>query len=97
MREKTNEFLTLQKVYDMTEYAYQALAQYPKSEKFALAADIKRVMDEILGYCIEVPYPAETRMILGVNPDDPAFGGDLEAHIRAHYSAWIETGEVIDL
>ena len=46
-------FKTLQKVKDMIRYAYPALAQFPKSEKFALAADIKRVMDEVLGYCID--------------------------------------------
>ena len=31
----------LQKIYDMTKYGYGALAQFPKSEKFALVADIK--------------------------------------------------------
>jgi four helix bundle protein len=54
MTEKPKEFLTLQKVFDMIEYAYPALAQFPKSEKFGLATDIKRTMDEILGLCIEV-------------------------------------------
>ena len=38
----------LQKVFDMMEYAYLALAQYPKSEKYALGTDIKRCMDMIL-------------------------------------------------
>lgn len=52
--EKTKGFMTLQKVKDMMEYAYPALAQYPKSEKFAMVTDIKKIMDEILGYCIEV-------------------------------------------
>lgn len=35
------------------EYAYLALAQYPKSEKFALASDIKRCMDLMLELTIE--------------------------------------------
>jgi len=35
-------------VFDMMEYAYLALAQYPKSEKYALGTDIKRCMDTIL-------------------------------------------------
>lgn len=52
--DKPEEFKTLQKVFDMLQYAYQALAQFPKSEKYALATDIKRTMDEVLGYCIEV-------------------------------------------
>lgn len=37
----------------MIKYGYQALAQYPKSEKFALAADIKRCMHRILEKVIE--------------------------------------------
>lgn len=36
------------KIFDMMDYAYDALAQYPKSEKFALVADIKRCMDQVL-------------------------------------------------
>ncbi len=34
-------------------YGYQALAQFPKSEKFALAVDIKRCLDQILEREIE--------------------------------------------
>ena len=43
----------LQKVYDMMKYGYEALAQFPKSEKFTLAADMKRCMDIILERVIE--------------------------------------------
>lgn len=43
----------LQKVFDMIKYGYGALAQFPKSEKFALAADIKRCLDLILERVIE--------------------------------------------
>ena len=43
----------LQKVYDMILYAYGALAQYPKSEKFALVVDMKRCMSLILTRTIE--------------------------------------------
>lgn len=46
-------FDTLQKVKDMMLYAYPALNQFPKSEKFAMVADIKRNMDEMLELCIE--------------------------------------------
>ena len=35
------------------EYAYPALQQFPKSEKFSLAADIKRCMDKILEHIVE--------------------------------------------
>ena len=43
----------LQKIFDMMEYGYSAMRQFPKSEKYALATDIKRCMDNLLGYCIE--------------------------------------------
>ena len=41
------------KLYDMMDYAYDALAQYPKSEKFAMAADIKHSMDTLVHLCEE--------------------------------------------
>jgi len=47
------ELKILQKIFDMIEYGYPALAQFPKSEKFALAADIKRCMDRMLERTIE--------------------------------------------
>ena len=47
------DLVILQKIYDMMEYGYQALAQFPKGEKFALATDIKHVMDVMLERCIE--------------------------------------------
>ena len=37
-----------QKVYDMILYAYPALEQFPKSQKFSLAQDIKKCMDKVL-------------------------------------------------
>lgn len=43
------ELKILQKTFDMMNYAYPALAQYPKGEKFALVVDIKRCMDVIVG------------------------------------------------
>jgi four helix bundle protein len=47
------ELKILQKVFDMMGYGYQALSQFPKSEKFALAVDIKRCMHIILERVIE--------------------------------------------
>jgi four helix bundle protein len=43
----------LQKTFDMIAFAYSVLAQFPKSEKYALAADIKRCMDKLLELEIE--------------------------------------------
>ena len=42
-----------QKIYDMMLYAWPVLAQFPKSEKFTLVADIKRNMDVLMERCIE--------------------------------------------
>ncbi len=47
------ELKILQKIYDMIKYGYQALAQFPKSEKFALVADMKHCMHIILERAIE--------------------------------------------
>ena len=38
----------LQKTFDMIEFAYLALAQFPRTEKYTLAADIKRCMNILL-------------------------------------------------
>jgi four helix bundle protein len=48
-----DELKLLQKIFDMMEYAYPALQQFPKSEKFALVTDIKHSMDVLLERCIE--------------------------------------------
>lgn len=52
-RNLMEELKILQKTFDMMDYAYKALAQFPKSEKFALCVDIKRCMDTIMERIIE--------------------------------------------
>lgn len=47
------ELMIYQKIMDMMVYGYQALAQYPKSEKFALVTDMKHSMDIMLERTIE--------------------------------------------
>jgi hypothetical protein len=42
------ELKVLQKTYDMIQYGYQAIAQFPKSEKYALGTDMKKCMHKIL-------------------------------------------------
>ncbi len=42
------DLLIQQKVYDMILYAYPALEQMPKSQKFSLAQDMKHCMDKIM-------------------------------------------------
>lgn len=44
----TEDFKTLQKIEDMLEYAYPALAQFPKAEKFSLAQDIRNSMNTLV-------------------------------------------------
>ncbi len=53
-KEQKTEFKTLEKLSDMIEYAYPVLAQFPRSEKFVLAADIKHIMLDALKLCVEV-------------------------------------------
>ena len=50
---RNEELKILQKTFDMIEFTYPVLAQFPKSEKYALVADIKRCMDLFLEYLIE--------------------------------------------
>lgn len=48
-----SDLMILQKILDMMDYAYPALAQFPKWERYALVTDIKRSMDVLLERCIE--------------------------------------------
>ena len=54
MSEQEHRLAITQKVEDMMLYAYPALSQFPKSEKFAMVADIKRNMDDLLELCVEM-------------------------------------------
>lgn len=42
------ELKILQKIYDMMLYVYQALAQFPRSERHTLVAEIKKNMLEMV-------------------------------------------------
>ena len=42
------DLIVLQKTYDMIQYGYQCLRQYPKSEKHTLAAQTKQAMFGLL-------------------------------------------------
>lgn len=53
MVQETETLKILQKKEDMMEYAYPALAQYPRSERYAMVADMKRSMDKMLEKAIE--------------------------------------------
>lgn len=77
------ELKILQKTFDMMNYAYPALAQYPKGEKFALVADIKRCMDVMLERIIEANkkyYKKTTLQELDVEVEK------LKAYVRLSYN-----------
>lgn len=77
------ELKILQKTFDMINYAYPALAQYPKGEKFALVADIKRRMDVMLERIIEANkkyYKKTTLQELDVEVEK------LKAYVRLSYN-----------
>ena len=77
------ELKILQKTFDMINYAYPALAQYPKGEKFALVADIKRCMDVMLESIIEANkkyYKKTTLQELDVEVEK------LKAYVRLSYN-----------
>jgi len=46
------KFEVLQKIEDMIDYAYDALAQFPKAEKFSLAQDIRFCMNALLRHTV---------------------------------------------
>ena len=77
------ELKILQKTFDMMNYAYPALAQYPKGEKFALVVDIKRGMDVMLERIIEANkkyYKKTTLQELDVEVEK------LKAYVRLSYN-----------
>ena len=47
------ELIIYQKTYDMLKYGYICLREFPKSEKYALANDIKIIMDQLLHLIIQ--------------------------------------------
>lgn len=77
------ELKILQKTFDMMNYAYPALAQYPKGEKFALVVDTKRCMDVMLERIIEANkkyYKKTTLQELDVEVEK------LKAYVRLSYN-----------
>ena len=45
---KKKDLQVQQKIYDMILYGYPALEQFPRSQKFSLAQDIKHCMDQVM-------------------------------------------------
>lgn len=83
------DFKIKEKIYDMVKYGYQALAQFPKSEKFALVADIKNALGNIMRYCVE----GIVKPTLGTCPKSSIRCLDVENNVlRAYLKLAMELG-----
>ena len=51
-------------------------------------------MDDLTG---RMDYGFRLLAVLGIDPDDPQWGGELEEHIRRNYAAWVESAEEIEI
>ena len=88
------ELKIMQKVFDMMQYGYGALAQYPKSEKFALCTDIKRCMDTMLERTIEAQkkyYKKTTLQDLDVEV------AKLRAYLRLSHEYEVWSGMAVEI
>ena len=50
--------------------------------------------DDLSGRC---DYNIRLLAVRGINPKDPIWRGDLEGHIREHYSWWIASAEEVEI
>ena len=97
---------TQQKILDMMEYGYQAIRNFPKSERFSLAQDIRSCMNRELRLVIEVEKAYIKKSTLN---DLDTTNAELQAYVRlafnmrflsAHqYQVWsdklVELGKMI--
>ena len=56
--------------------------------------EIVPIMDDLTG---RVDYEIRVRVLHGIDPNDPQWGGSLGEHIRMHYAAWLESAEEIEI
>jgi hypothetical protein len=56
--------------------------------------EVVPIMDDLTG---RVDYGIRLRVVRGIDPADPQWGGSLEGHIREHYAAWLESAEEIEI
>lgn len=52
------------------------------------------MLDDLTG---RIDYGFRLLAVLGIDPDDPQWGGELEEHIRRNYAAWVESAEEIEI
>lgn len=56
--------------------------------------EVTPMRDDLTG---RTDYGVRLRAVHGVDPEDPAWGGSLEGHIREHYAAWLESAEEVEI
>ena len=56
--------------------------------------EIAAIVDDLTG---RVDYGVRMRVVHGIDPEDPQWGGSLEEHIRRHYAAWLESAEEVEI
>lgn len=90
-----NDLMILQKTYDMIQYGYTALRQYPRSERHTLAAETKRCMYEVLQLIIRANkryYKKTTLQDLDIELDSLRYlvrlGNDLGFLPFRRYEIW---------
>ncbi len=70
---------TQQKILDMMEYGYQAIRNFPKSERFSLAQDIRSCMNRELRLVIDVEKAYIKKSTLR---DLDSTNAELQAYVR---------------
>ena len=50
--------------------------------------------DDLIG---RYDYNIRLLAVVGVDPEDPTWRGDLEGHIREHYSWWVASAEEVEI
>lgn len=56
--------------------------------------ELVAIRDDMAG---RTDYGIRVRVVHGVDPKDPQWGGSLESYIREHYAAWLESAEEIEI
>ena len=52
------------------------------------------MMDDLTG---RMDFNIRLLAVQGINPEDPQWSGNLEAHIREHYYDWLQSAEEVEI
>lgn len=56
--------------------------------------EVVPIRDDLTG---RTDYGIRVRVVHGVDPKDSQWSGNLEAHVREHYAAWLEMAEEVEV